>query len=113
MDDDFNTPLAVSMLISSIERLRTYAESHPRISCRSKDSAVKEVLELCQVFGILQKDAYKEKLPEDAAALINEREKLRSGKRFGEADAIRTRLEKDLGITVEDSEYGTIWYRKK
>ena len=64
--------------------------------------------------GLLEKDTYKDKLPEAAADLIKERERLRKEKRFEEADSIREKLKSALfGIIVEDSEYGPIWYREK
>ena len=112
MDDDFNTPLSLSLLMSAIEKLRIYAESYPKISSKSKESAVSEVLSLCGIFGIMQKDAYKERLSADEARLIKERESLRREKKFAESDVIRERLASEFGIITEDSEFGTIWYRK-
>ncbi|MHB1829995.1 MAG: cysteine--tRNA ligase [Candidatus Micrarchaeaceae archaeon] len=112
MDDDFNTPLSLSLLTSAIEKLRIYAESYPKISTKSKESAVNEILSLCGVFGIMQKDAYKDRLPPAEAKLIKDRESLRKEKKFEESDVIREKLSSEFGIIIEDSEYGTIWYRK-
>jgi cysteinyl-tRNA synthetase len=112
MDDDFNTPLALTHLISAITQLRSYAESYPEIGDTAKENAVNEVLRMAGVLGILEKGTYKEKLPDGGASLIKEREKLRKEKRFSEADGIRSRLREEFGIVVEDSEYGTIWYRQ-
>jgi cysteinyl-tRNA synthetase len=113
MDDDFNTPLAIMVLASTIDKLRSYAESYQEIGERAKSEAVGAVLSAAGVLGILQKDTYKEKLPDDAAKLIKDRESLRTAKKFDEADAIRERLRSEHSIAVEDSEYGTIWYRSK
>ena len=113
MDDDFNTPLALTKLASTIDKLRTYAETHTLIGSNSKASAVKDVLSAAHVLGLLEKDTYKERLPDAAAALIKERERLRKEKRFEEADAIREKLKSGYSIVVEDSEYGPIWYKSK
>ena len=113
MDDDFNTPLALSLLSSAIEKLRAYAESYPKISTKSKESAVNEIISMCGVFGIMQKETYKEKLSPSEAKLIKERESLRKEKKFDDSDRIREILNREFGIIVEDSEYGTIWYRQR
>ncbi len=111
MDDDFNTPLALSKLISAIDKLRSFAELNPDANKEAKDFAVNEVLSHARIFGILEKDIYKEKLPEEAQTLIKKRESFRSKKEFEKADSIRERLKSEFGIIVEDSEYGTIWYK--
>ncbi len=111
MDDDFNTPLALGKLASAIEKLRTYAETNQEIGDHAKAAAVQGILSVSGVLGLLEKGTYKERLPEGAARLIKEREKLRSDKEFKEADAIRERLKSEHSISIEDSEYGTIWYK--
>jgi cysteinyl-tRNA synthetase len=113
MDDDFNTPLAITKLAYAIDRLRSYAETHTEIGGKSKAGAIKGVLSAAGVLGLLEKDAYKERLPEEAAGLIKERERLRKDKKFKEADAIREKLKSEYSISVEDSEYGPIWYKNK
>ncbi len=113
MDDDINTPLALSRLAGAIDGLRLYAETYPQISSAAKESAISGILGHAAVLGILQGDAYKQKLPDEASAMIKERERLRRAKDFARADEIRARLHKELGIVVEDSEYGTIWYRQR
>lgn len=111
MDDDFNTSLALSSLFSAIEGLRSYADANPHIGASTKSKAVSEILKHAAIFGILQKDSYKERLPEVAIQLVKDRERLRKEKQFAEADSIRDRLKKEFSIILEDSEYGTIWYR--
>lgn len=113
MDDDFNTPLALTKLAAAIDGLRSYAERNQRISDKAKESAVKSVISNAATLGLLEKGRYKERLPEAASALIKERERLRAEKKFGEADAIRERLKSEHSISLEDSEYGTIWYKAK
>jgi len=113
MDDDFNTPLALSALVLAIEKLRLHAELNPEINRKAKSDAVSKVMSLAHTLGILEREDYNEKLPEAAAALIKERETLRKGKKYGESDEIRNRLRDEFGIIVEDSEYGAVWYKAK
>ncbi len=113
MDDDFNTPLALTKLAAAIDGLRSYAERNQRISDKAKESAVNSVIGNAATLGLLEKGRYKERLPEAASALIKERERLRAEKKFVEADAIRERLKSEHSISLEDSEYGTIWYKAK
>ena len=111
MNDDFNTPLAQSTLMKAINQLRNFAESHVSVDKDVKDRAMKKILELSATLGVLEKDAYKESIPDDAKQLIKKREELRKQGKFGDADAIRAELKEKNGISLEDTEYGTIWYR--
>jgi len=113
MDDDFNTPLALSRLLAAIDGMRAYAESYPEISTKSKEDAISGALSAAGVLGILEGDSYKEGLPVKAAETIKERETLRKAKKFIDADSLRARLRSEFGIIVEDSKYGPIWYREK
>ena len=110
MDDDFNTPLALIRLSAAIDFLRTYAQANREIGKAAKDLAVESVINNAQVLGILGKDSYKHKLAPEAANLIRDRERLRKEGKFNEADAIREKLRLEHSISLEDSEYGTIWY---
>jgi cysteinyl-tRNA synthetase len=111
MNDDFDTPLALSTLMRTVNRLRNFAESHAAVSAATKDMALKAVLDLSSTLGVLEKDAYKESIGEDARALIKKREDLRKQGKFSDADGIRTELKEKHGIILEDTEYGTVWYR--
>lgn len=113
MNDDFNTPLALGALASAIDSLRTFVELNGSIDKDTKEYAIKSILEYSSIFGILMKDAYKQKLHERAAEIIREREKLRKEKKFSEADTLREKLKEEYSIMIEDSEYGTIWYKAK
>ncbi len=110
MNDDFNTSLAITKLMVMIRNLRSFAESHTEIGTDAKENAVNNVLLLANVLGILEKETYKEKISEEVYTLIKERESLRNSKHFPEADEIRTRLKKEHGIGIEDTEYGPVWY---
>ncbi|MGI0100786.1 MAG: cysteine--tRNA ligase [Candidatus Micrarchaeaceae archaeon] len=112
MSDDFNTPLATTKLIIAIRALRGFTESHTEIGRAAMESAMAKLLSLANTLGILEKDTYKEKLSDDVHKLINARESLRKEKRFKEADEIRSELKAKHGITLEDMEYGTVWYKE-
>ena len=111
VNDDFNTPLAQSVLMKAINQLRNFAEAHVSIGADAKEKAMKTVLELSSTLGILGKGTYKESIPDAANRLIKERDNLRERDKFEDADRIRTELREKHGISLEDTEYGTIWYR--
>ena len=110
MNDDFNTPLALSRLVIAINALRTFAETSERIGRDAKAKAVNSILKYSNALGILTKETYKKSIPLEVSKLIEERDALRKSGKFEEADAIRSRLESEYGIRLEDTEYGTIWF---
>ncbi len=110
MDDNFNTPLALSRLMAMIGELRVFAGTHSQVSASVKAYALSSVLELAQTLGILTSDAYKHTMPAEAEGLVRRREALRKDGRFNEADALRSELRKRFGIALEDTEYGSAWY---
>jgi cysteinyl-tRNA synthetase len=110
MDDDFNTPIALSVLFDlahEIQRLREKdneaAASHAAL-----------LRYLANVLGILQKDPesfFKSGSDLDAAkidALIAARAKAREEKDWAEADRIRAEADA-LNIVFEDTADGTTW----
>jgi len=109
MDDDFNTPLALSVFHGLSREINTYLEKG-----RNKE-ALKQALtlfrEFSTVFGLEFKHEEKE-LPRDIEKLIKEREKARKKKDWKKADAIRTELKK-RGILLEDTPDGVKWKFKK
>ncbi len=109
MNDDFNTPLAISILHTFIEDARLVSESREGLSAEAKGQVFMAIASMSGILGILESEHYKEGLDKDAAELISIREKLRKEKRFDEADRIRERLKEEYGIMVEDSIYGVIW----
>lgn len=111
MNDDFDTPLALSTLMKTVNQLRNFAETHLSIKGSTKGKALKAVLELASLLGILENDTYKEPMSNDVNMLIRRREGFRKQGKFGDADKIRTELKKKYKISLEDTKYGTIWYR--
>jgi cysteinyl-tRNA synthetase len=110
MDDDFNTPGAVSLLFDLVR-------DGNRILDESDDvSGIAGVVEvIVEVLGF--DDATEPFTPEsvlsddDIARLVGEREKARTEKRFADADAIRDTLD-ESGVVLEDGPDGTRWLRK-
>ena len=116
MDDDFNTPIALSVLFDLA------AEVHRSGSAR----AVLELRQLSGLLGLLARDpaearrtglhgseaAISEGAPDDAAieAAIAERVAAKKAKNWAEADRIRDALSAQ-GIVLEDGPAGTTWRR--
>ncbi|MDE1762011.1 MAG: cysteine--tRNA ligase [Candidatus Micrarchaeota archaeon] len=112
MNDDFNTSLALSGIITLVNSLRAFAEANGAVEKSVKDDAIRAIIEYAGVFGILTKETYKEAIPDEAYAMIKKREVLRKERKFGESDEIRGQISEKFGIRIEDTEDGTVWYRE-
>lgn len=111
MDDDFNTPIAFSVLFDLAREINRLRDSHFDLAATLAAS----LKQLGGVLGLLQQD------PEEflrqgidthesqkIEALITARNNARTTKDWQEADRIRKQLS-DLGIAIEDLPTGTIW----
>jgi cysteinyl-tRNA synthetase len=109
MDDDFNTPQALAILVDLAKDINRAGETGADTS-----DARHALKELAGVLGLTLKAA--EKTFTDAAPfielLLKTRKKLRDARQFQLADEIRTTMLK-MGLTLEDTNTGTIWKRKK
>lgn len=115
MDDDFNTPLAFSVLFDltrEINRLRTEkgVEAAAGLAALLK--------KLASSFALLEEvpeEFLKGCVSTDAAqkieALITARNAARADKQWAEADRIRKQLE-EMAVIIEDSAQGTVWRRE-
>ncbi len=103
--DDINVPVAMT----KIHELRNAARSM-KLSKADAELIIKTFLDFDMVLGLDFAKHLTTSLPKEAAELIEAREKERSARNFAASDSIRNRLRKDFGITVEDTEEGTIWY---
>ncbi len=110
MDDDFNTPVALSVLFelkSEIFKGRTEGASGAVLH-----SARETLAELGGVLGLRMRDIPQPTAGQEAAPfialLIEVRQGLKAAKQFALADRIRDQL-KELGIRLEDRPDGTIW----
>ncbi|NWG09795.1 MAG: cysteine--tRNA ligase [Nitrososphaerales archaeon] len=111
MDDDFNTPLALTHLYGLATDVNKLLNKQRSINDRLADRLVSTFKELGGVLGILQKEEKEEELPEKLIMLIDERERARIKKDWRTADEIRKRL-KGFGIILEDTEEGVRWKKK-
>ena len=117
MDDDFNTPKAISLLHEITRKINRLGDKETE-----KSKILKSTLkQLASTLGLLNSN------PQDFLQgrednkidgvdtdyinkLIDERNKARASKNFDRADAIRNELQ-DLGVSLEDSEDSTDWRR--
>ena len=118
MDDDFNTPLALSVLFELAREVNSQREKDESAA----EKAASMLRKLGGVLGILQDDPerfLKGTAKSDGAAggdaeieaLVKERNDARKRKDWKAADAARNRLT-ELGIVLEDGPNGTVWRRK-
>ncbi|CAN5813511.1 cysteine--tRNA ligase [soil metagenome] len=105
MDDDFNTPIAVSVLFD-LARLANQSDGDDRRAAQAK------LFELAGVLGLPLADSAVATSAGEAGPfielLLELRQKLRVERQYALADEIRDRLI-DLGVTVEDSAEGSTW----
>ncbi|OBW91297.1 cysteine--tRNA ligase [Gallibacterium genomosp. 3] len=111
MDDDFNTPGALSVLFDMARELnKLKAEQQPQA-----DAFAARMRELAGVLGLLYQDPetfLQAGLDDDETkvieALILQRNQARVNKDWAAADAARDKL-KEMGVVIEDSASGTTW----
>ncbi len=117
MDDDFNTPLALSVLFDLARELNRARQAADLERAGSLGATLRG---LGAVLGLLGQspDAYLQSAgrtdADDAKrieALVAERAAARDARDFGRADAIRDQLLAE-GVILEDKADGTIWRRE-
>jgi cysteinyl-tRNA synthetase len=108
MDDDFNTPQALSAVFDLAREI-----NRERDAGRDITAAQGLFKELTGILGLPLKAKGQELT--DAAPfielLVTTRKSLRQAKQFQLADEIRNKLT-ELGITLEDTTQGTVWKKK-
>jgi len=116
MQDDFNTPLAISVLFDLAREINRQKTSNEAIA---KELALL-LKRLASVLGLLKEDAEDFLCggsdesclsPEAIAEWIEKRLQARKAKNWAESDRIRDEL-KAQGIILEDSAQGTSWRRE-
>lgn len=118
MDDDFNTPIALSSLYDLVTAINKFISKMDtlyecsRFSGRALLKLAQETLyKLGDIFGLFKDAAEEPKddlVPKLMEVLINLRQLARGKKDWEMADKIRTELN-NLGITLEDTPQGTKW----
>lgn len=111
MDDDFNTPGALSVLFDMARELnKLKAEQNPQT-----DAFAARLRELAEVLGLLYQDPetfLQAGIDDDETktieALIAQRNQARANKDWAAADAARDKLTA-MGVVIEDGANGTTW----
>ncbi len=112
MDDDLNTPRAMSAvfeMVNAVEDLLGDGRMD-RDGAGLVDGFLDEIDQVLGVFDGAADDAREEDLPEDLAVLIAERDQARKERNWARADEIRDRFT-ESGYTLEDTPEGTVWKR--
>jgi len=107
MNDDLNVGVAVAKFFDFVREVNALLDANA-VSRREADSVVEMITGLDSVLGVIGVVSAEEVLPEDAKALIAEREEARKSKDWKKADDIRVRL-RALGVVVEDTSAGVRW----
>ncbi len=117
MDDDFNTPLAISVMFDLVKHGNTLMDSdNDPEGARNVAGLVAAFNQMAGVLGISYDPAADEaaaadNLSAEQAELLERRDEARKTKNWAESDNLRDKLA-DLGIIVEDTPAGTRWHRK-
>ena len=113
LNDDFNTPMALSILFEIAKQINIERTTNPKKACALSSQLVK----LGNYIGILNHNADEylkqgsDLSESEISKKIDQREAARNSKDFAMSDQIRDEL-LELGIILEDSANGTTWRRK-
>ncbi|MCK5306100.1 MAG: cysteine--tRNA ligase [Candidatus Omnitrophica bacterium] len=120
MDDDFNTPTALSRLFDIVNLINKFIRDES-VALKAKVAILKSakftLKEFGGILGLFQKDEKNEAgeemelLNKVMAIILDIRQKARQGKNFELSDSIRERLE-DAGLILEDEKGKTVWRKK-
>ncbi|MDO4904489.1 MAG: cysteine--tRNA ligase [Lautropia sp.] len=114
MDDDFNTPVAVSVLFelaTALNRDRAPAVEALYRGLAASLGLLRQAPAAVRRSGLRGQSAQSTELDDDTIeAFVQARLEARRARRFEEADAIRRQLT-EAGITLEDGPNGTTWRR--
>ena len=118
MNDDFNTPIAISVLFDLARSVNAALNSKQGLSENSLEECIR-IFESCghDVLGIIRTDGREDaagksggkKMVDDIVSiLLDVRKQARQNKDFALSDLIRDRLA-ESGITLKDTKDGTEW----
>ena len=110
MDDDFNTPVALSQLFTFNKVVNIYLTS-PGLKNKTALKSINKCYQVLagEILGILGEDNKREYIEgKEIKELLDERELARKEKNWNKADKIRNKL-KEKGILLEDTQEGVRW----
>ena len=110
LNDDFNTPLGLSIFFNMIKTINNFAADE-KITKEMAMQALPVLDYMLDVLGIKLQTVSDEEI-ESIFDLINKRETLRARKQFEEADKIRDQIA-GLGISLIDHKNKTLWMKKE
>jgi cysteinyl-tRNA synthetase len=109
MDDDFNTPVALSRLFGFAKDVNIYLNSPSLKNKIILEEIIKFYQDLAgKVLGILKDFDREESFEQEIKKLIEDREKARKEKNWEKSDKIRVEL-KRKGVILEDTTEGVRW----
>jgi len=113
MDDDFNTPLAISALMGMAKAINSYADVNEKIEGGIKRRIQCIFTDLLEVLGVkweaeMEASIHNRLLKDVISVLVDVRDELRRRMDWEIADRIRDRL-RSIGIILEDTPKGTKW----
>jgi len=109
MDDDFNTPVALSRLFGFAREVNIYLSSPEQKNKEVLEEIIKFYQELAgKLLGILKDFDQEESFEQEIKKLIEDREEARKEKNWVKSDQIRDKLQ-EKGILLEDTPNGVRW----
>ena len=112
MDDDFNTPVALSRLFGFAREVNIYLTSSGTKNKEVLEKILESYYELAgEILGILKDFDQEESFEQEIKKLIEERKEARKKRDWVESDQIRDKL-KEKGILLEDTSEGVRWKKK-
>lgn len=118
MDDDFNTPVAISVMYDLVKHGNTLLDSDndPEAAGRvaglvNAFNQMAGVLGISYDVGADDAKSAGDELSSGEAELLERRDRARKSKNWAESDKLRGQLA-EAGIIVEDTPVGTRWHRK-
>jgi cysteinyl-tRNA synthetase len=111
MDDDFNTPVALSALFELARTINREEDAGaPVHAVVYAQATLKRLADVLGLTLTTSSSATSADIEPFVAMLLDVRQELRERKQWDLADSIRSRLE-ELGVRLEDTPTGTTWHR--
>ncbi len=110
LNDDFNTPLGLTIFFNMVKMINSFAAAE-KITKDMSEQALPVLEYMLEVLGIKIQTVTDDEI-KSVFDLINKRETFRVEKQFEEADKIREQIS-GLGISLIDHKNKTLWMKKE